>query len=156
MSALLIRISIPQAPPTLVTVAGDIDIASAPSLRRHLLSVPGSSTVLDLSGVQLLSAAGLTELVDLRDRLTHADARLALAAAPRLVRRVLAITKLDDTMLLADTLHDAVQLVTTPIPRRPRPLSPVSENPAVRGTPPPPATEMSTSAYHRGPLWLRR
>ena len=116
MSALLIRTSIPQAPPTLVTVAGDIDIASAPSLRCHLLSVPESSTVLDLSGVQLLSAAGLTELVDLRDRLTRADARLALAAAPRLVRRVLGITGLDDTMMLADTLHDAVQLVTTPIP----------------------------------------
>jgi hypothetical protein len=66
--------------------------------------------------VELLSAAGLTELVDLRDRLTRADARLALAAAPRLVRRVLAITGLDDTMMLADTLHDAVQLVATPIP----------------------------------------
>jgi anti-sigma B factor antagonist len=156
MSALLIQTAIPQAPPTLVTVAGDIDIASAPSLRRHLLSVPGSSTVLDLSGVQLLSAAGLTELVDLRDRLSRAGARLALAGASPSVRRVLTITGLDDTMLLADTLHDAVQLVTTPIPRRPRPLSPVSENPAVRGTPPPPATEMSTSAYHRGPLWLRR
>jgi anti-anti-sigma factor len=145
MSALLIRASIAQAPPTLVTIAGDIDTATVAGLRRHLLSVPACSTVLDLSGVELLSAAGLTELVDLRDRLTRADARLALAA-PRLVRRVLAITKLDDTMLLADTLHDAVQLVTTQIPRRPRALSPVSENPAVRGTPPPPATEMSTSA----------
>jgi anti-sigma B factor antagonist len=154
MSALLIRTSIPQAPPTLVTVAGDIDIASAPSLRRHLLSVPESSTVLDLSGVQLLSAAGLTELVDLRDRLTRADARLALAA-PRLVRRVLAITGLDDTMMLADTLHDAVQLVTIPIPPAPTATA-VLRDPVVRGTPPPPATEMITSAYHRGPLWLRR
>ena len=116
MSALLIRASIAQAPPTLVTVAGDIDTATVAGLRRHLLSLPACSTVLDLSGVQLLSAAGLTELVDLRDRLTRADARLALAAAPRLVRRVLAITGLDDTMMLADTLHDAVQLVATPIP----------------------------------------
>jgi anti-sigma B factor antagonist len=123
MSALLVRTSIPQAPPTLVTVAGDIDIASAPSLRSHLLSVPDSSTVLDLSGVQLLSAAGLTELIALRDRLTRADARLALAAAPRLVRRVLAITGLDDTMMLADMVDDAVHLVTTPIPQRPRPRS---------------------------------
>jgi anti-anti-sigma factor len=125
MSALLARTSIPQAPPTLVTIAGDIDIAAAPALRRHLLSVPDSSTVLDLSGVQLLSAAGLTELVDLRDRLTRADARLALAAAPRLVRRVLVITGLDDTMMLSDTVDDAVHLVTTPIPQR-RPLSLVS------------------------------
>jgi anti-anti-sigma factor len=123
MSALLVRTSIPQAPPTpvTVTVAGDIDIASAPSLRRHLLSLPDCSTILELSGVELLSAAGLTELVDLHDRLTRADARLALAAAPRLVRRVLVITGLADTMMLADTLDDAVHLVATPMPQRPRP-----------------------------------
>jgi anti-anti-sigma factor len=147
MSALLVRTSIPQPPPTLVTVAGDIDIASAPSLRRHLLSIPDSSTVLDLSGVQLLSAAGLTELIDLRDRLTRADARLALAAAPRLVRRVLAITGLDDTMMLADTVDDAVHLVTTPIPPRPA-ATVVLRGPAVRGTPPPaPPTGVRTLAY---------
>ena len=126
MSALLVRTSIPQVPPTLVTVAGEIDIASAPSLRGHLLSLADCSTILDLSGVQLLSAAGLTELVDLRDRLTRADARLVLAAAPAPVRRVLALTRLDDTLLLADTLDDAIHLVPTPIHRRPRPLSLVS------------------------------
>jgi anti-anti-sigma factor len=125
MSAPLVRASIAQAPPTLVTVAGEIDIASAPALRRHLLSLPNCSTILELSGVKLLSAAGLTELVYLHDRLTRAGARLALAAAPRLVRRVLAITGLDDTMMLADTVDDAVRLVTTPIPQR-RPLSLVS------------------------------
>ena len=126
MSALLIRTSIPQAPPTLVTIAGDINTATVAGLRRHLLSVPACSTALDLSGVELLSAAGLTELVDLRDRLTRADARLALAAAPRLVRRVLVIAGLDDTMMLADSLDDAVHLVATPTSRRARPRSLVS------------------------------
>ena len=121
MSALLVRTSIPQVPPTLVTVAGDIDIASAPALHRHLLSLPDCSTILELSGVQLLSAAGLTELVDLRDRLTTADARLVLAAAPRPVRRVLAITGLDQTMVVADTVDDAMHLLTAEIPRRPSP-----------------------------------
>jgi len=116
MSALLVRTSSPQAPPTLITVAGHIDTATVAGLRRHLLSVPDSSTVLDLSGVQLLSAAGVTV-----DQLARADARLAVAAAPRLVRRVLAIAGLADTMLLADTVDDAVHLVTTPIPPRPRP-----------------------------------
>jgi anti-sigma B factor antagonist len=124
MSALLVRTSVPQAVPTLVTVAGEIDIASAPSLRGQLLSLPACSTILDLSGVQLLSAAGLTELVDLRDRLTRVDARLALVVGgSSLVRRVLAITRLDDTMMLAGTLDDAVHLLTAPIPQRPRPLS---------------------------------
>jgi anti-sigma B factor antagonist len=123
MSALLVQTSIVQAPPTLVTVAGEIDIAKVPTLRRHLLALPDCSTILELSGVQLLSAAGLTELVNLLDRLTRADARLALAATPPSVRRVLAITGLDDTMMLADTVDDAIHLLTAPIPQRPRPRS---------------------------------
>jgi anti-anti-sigma regulatory factor len=64
--------------------------------------------------VRLLSAAGLTELVNLRDRLTRADARLALAAASQLVRRVVTITGLDGTMTLADTVDDAVHLLNNP------------------------------------------
>jgi len=127
MSALVVQTSTPQARPTVVTVGGEIDMATVPALRRHLLSVPDCNTILEFSGVRLLSAAGLTELVDLRDRLTRAGARLALAGASPSVRRVLTITGLDATMMLADTLHDAVELVTTPISRRPRPLSLVSE-----------------------------
>jgi anti-anti-sigma factor len=96
MPALLVRTSVAQAPPTLVAVAGEIDSATVPALRRHLLPLPDRSTVLELSGVQLLSAAGLTELIDLHTRLTRAAARLALAAAPSPVRRALAITGLDD------------------------------------------------------------
>jgi anti-sigma B factor antagonist len=122
MSALLVRTSSALAPPTVVTIAGEIDIATAPALRCHLLSLPGRSTILELSGVPLLCAAGLTELVDLHDRLTRADARLALAAVPPPVRRVLAITGLDDRMTLTDTLDDAVHLMTIPISQR-RPQS---------------------------------
>jgi anti-anti-sigma factor len=139
MSALLVQTSIPQAPPTVITLAGEIDIETVPALRRHLLSVPDCNTILEFSGVRLLSAAGLTELVDLRDRLTRGGARLALAGASPSVRRVLTITGVDDTMILADTLHDAIQLMTTPMPRRPRPLPLVSGNLAVRGAPAPPA-----------------
>ncbi len=129
MSALLVRTSSAPAPPMVVTVTGEIDIATAPALRRHLLSLPDCSTILDLSGVSLLCAAGLTELVDLHTRLTRVDARLALAAAPPPVRRVLVITGLDNTLTLTDTLDDAVTLVTTPIRRR----SPASRRPGDRG-----------------------
>ena len=45
MSALLIRASMAQAQPTLVTIAGDIDTATVAGLRRHLLSVPACSMV---------------------------------------------------------------------------------------------------------------
>ncbi len=68
MSALMIWTSPTQTPPTVATIAGKIDIASAPALRHHLLALPDLHTVLKLSGVELLSAAALTELVDLRNR----------------------------------------------------------------------------------------
>jgi anti-anti-sigma factor len=145
MSALLVRTVIPQVPPALVTVVGEIDIASAPSLCGHLMLLPDCSTILDLSGVQLLSAAGLNALVDLHDRLTRAEACLVLAAAPLSVRRVLAITRLDDTLLLADTVDDAIHLVDHPDP--PTPTATGVHAPVVRGAPPPPPTDVSTLAY---------
>ena len=113
MPGLVIQTSTPQTRPTVVTVGGEIDIATVPALRRHLRSVPDCTTILEFSGVRLVSAAGLTELVDLRDRLTLAGARLALAGASPSIRRILTITGLDDTVMLADTLHAAVELVST-------------------------------------------
>jgi len=115
MPALPVRTTDAQAPPTVVTVIGEIDVATAPALRHHLQSLPACGTVLDLSGVQLLSAAGLTELVNLYDRLARADARLALAAVPPLVRRVLVITGLDAVMILTDTVKDAIHLLITSV-----------------------------------------
>jgi anti-anti-sigma factor len=113
MSALLVRPCPTQNPPTLVMIAGEIDIASAPALRRHLLALPGCDTVLELSGLRLLSAAGLTEFIDLRDRLSRTNAALALVAPQRLVRRVLAITGVDDTIMLVDTIDAAIREVAT-------------------------------------------
>jgi hypothetical protein len=45
---------------TVVAVAGEVDLGSAPQLHRHLLVLPDRDTVLDMSGVSLLAAAGLT------------------------------------------------------------------------------------------------
>ena len=111
MSPLVLHIAPGQAPPTLVTVAGEIDIGSVPTLRRHLRTLSNDSTVVDMSGVRLLSATGVTELAALRDRLAHVDKSLALAAARPLVRRILAITGLADTVLLTDTVDAATHLI---------------------------------------------
>ena len=62
--------------------------------------------------MRLLSAAGVTELVDLRDRLSRAAARLANRRRPTHVWKVLTITGLGDTVILADTVDDATHLIT--------------------------------------------
>lgn len=121
MRALLVEVLVAQARPTLVTIAGEIDLVTAPALRRHLLALPERSTVLELSGVRLLSAAGLAELVDLNARLTRAGALIALTGASRTVRRMLAITGLDRVVALTETSAEAVRLMAgpTPEPRSP-------------------------------------
>jgi hypothetical protein len=72
--ALLIRIVRMDSSTTVVAVAGEIDLGSAPQLHRHLRVLPDRDTVLDMSGVsRLLAAAGLTALLDTQDRLTRLE-----------------------------------------------------------------------------------
>ena len=58
-------------------------------------------------------------MVDLRDRLSRGRRPPRDRAAPRHVRKVLAITGLDDTVILADTVDDATHLITNTWPRQP-------------------------------------
>ena len=139
MSALLVHIAAVQTPPMLVKLAGEIDIRTVASLRRHLRTLPNDSTIVEMAGVRLLSAAGVAELVDLRDRLARVDKHLALAAARPLVRRILAITGIADTVLLADTVAAATGLIsTTGRPRAPewRPASSIRSCTALRSQQP--------------------
>ena len=67
MSALIVGVR--TAPvPTLVAVAGEIDLLTALQFRDELGALPDGDVVLDLSGVRLLAAAGLSVLLDLQDR----------------------------------------------------------------------------------------
>ena len=113
VSELLVRVSGTDSAPTVIAVSGDIDMVSAPQLRGHLLALPDRSTVVELSGVRLLAAPGLTELVCLRNRLVRVHASLAIAAARPLARRILQATAIADTVILADTVEEAVGLLTT-------------------------------------------
>ena len=111
MSALIIEVR--TAPiPTLVTVAGEIDILTAPELRDQVRTLPDGDIVLDFSGVGLLAAAGLRVLLDLHDRRARAGMRVVLAAPSPSVQRVLVVTKLAHTLSMTATLDDAVALIT--------------------------------------------
>ncbi|MGI5206095.1 STAS domain-containing protein [Spirillospora sp. CA-108201] len=70
---------------TLITITGDLDIASAPSLREPLetaLRDAGPLVVIDLSGVTFCDAAGLALLTGAR-RLTEPEGVTLVLAAPR-------------------------------------------------------------------------
>ena len=111
MAALIICIRTALAP-TLVTVAGEIDVLTAPQLRDQVRTLPDGDVVLDISGVRLLAAAGLSVLLDLQDRRARAGAQLVLAAAPPSVHRVLCVIGLDQTLPMTATIEEAFALVT--------------------------------------------
>lgn len=70
---------------TVITISGDLDISSAPSLREPLetaLRDTGPLVVIDLSGVTFCDAAGLTLLTGAR-RITEPEGVTLVLAAPR-------------------------------------------------------------------------
>jgi anti-sigma B factor antagonist len=110
VTPLVLSVRTVPAPP-LVAVAGEIDMATADELRDCVLAMPDGDVILNLSGVQLLAAAGLTVLLELHDGRARVGARLVVAAAPRSVRRVLAVTGHETTFLTTDTVDDAIALI---------------------------------------------
>ena len=81
-----------------VWVAGEIDLATAPSLEAALAEAEagGAARVeVDLDGVKFLGLAGVHVLVTARRRLEAAGAELALVRAPPFPARVLRLAGWD-------------------------------------------------------------
>ncbi|WP_141580105.1 STAS domain-containing protein [Actinomadura sp. WMMA1423] len=75
---------------TVITITGDLDISSAPSLRERLdvaLRDAGPHVVIDLSGVTFCDASGLALLTGARRRAEREGASIVLAAPrPHMIR----------------------------------------------------------------------
>jgi anti-sigma B factor antagonist len=93
----------------LVTVSGEIDIATAGQLRDRLAGTAdsGQQVIVDFSGVSFLDAAGAGVLARAAARAAARGGSLHLAAAGRQARRVLALTGLDRTIPLAASVAEA-------------------------------------------------
>ncbi|MGW3044206.1 STAS domain-containing protein [Kitasatospora sp. NPDC001159] len=82
--------------PFVVRANGEIDLDTAPSLRRALAAALEShrEVVLDLSEVTFMDCAGLGALVQARNQADRRGARLVLRGASRCVVRLLKLTGL--------------------------------------------------------------
>jgi anti-sigma B factor antagonist len=93
-----------------LTLAGDIDIHSAPLVRERLeeLRASGSrSVVVDLGGVNFLDSSALGALVAAHRELNDAGGTLKLAAPRAHVLKVFRITRLSDVIPLFDSVEAA-------------------------------------------------
>lgn len=82
----------------LVEIHGELDMASAPQLTQMastLLARGAADSVLDLSGLSFIDAAGLGAVVDLAQRLAAHGATLTVHGASKRARRIFAIGRLE-------------------------------------------------------------
>ena len=93
-----------------VTVAGEIDIATATRLRERLfeLAASGRPLVADLDQVRFIDSAGLAALVGAANRAAaHGGSLHVVCARPR-VRQLFRLTGLDRRLPPARTLDEAL------------------------------------------------
>lgn len=96
-----------------VTVEGELDLASAPSLKWALTDVLGSGVtriVVDLAPVTFIDSTALGVLVGVHRGLV-AGARMAIAGAAGDVLNIFELTGLDATFEMFPTLDDALAWV---------------------------------------------
>jgi anti-sigma B factor antagonist len=93
-----------DAPSATVVLDGEIDIATAPAIRRFLMAaISGGDARLavEMSGVTFIGAAGIGVLVDAADRAREAGGSLSLLAPSPQVRWLLDVLHLDATLPVA-------------------------------------------------------
>ncbi|HUP68938.1 MAG TPA: STAS domain-containing protein [Acidimicrobiales bacterium] len=97
-----------------VTVAGEIDAATAPILKQRLLALVDTGVervVVDLREVTFIESVGLGTLVAARKRLAAGDRNLCLVIGDDQVkiRAPFEITRLDDVFPIHPTLEAAIE-----------------------------------------------
>ena len=94
----------------IVTVAGEIDIATVTRLRERLLEVAASGRplVADLDRVGFIDSAGLSALVGAAKRAAASGGSLQVVCARPRTRQLLRLTGLDRRIPLARTLDEAL------------------------------------------------
>lgn len=97
----------------LVTVAGELDIATAPSLHVRLAPLAADSVVrllvCDLSQVTFFGCAGASALLDLQATLVTRGARLRVVANSNVVLRPLTVTGLLDVLPVSPDVRSALR-----------------------------------------------
>lgn len=96
---------------TVVSVTGEVDVASAPKLGTMLSEVLASGcskVVVDLTNVSFMDSSGLGVLVQHYKRFTAARGELRLVITEPRVLQVFEITKLTSVFSIFDSLHAAI------------------------------------------------
>ncbi|RJO68453.1 anti-sigma factor antagonist [Nocardia panacis] len=95
---------------TVLTVVGEVDLATAPALESAIESILGgkpAALVIDLTAVGFLASAGMATLVAAHKR-AGAATEIALVAEGPATSRQLRMTSLDQVFAMHTTLDEAL------------------------------------------------
>jgi anti-sigma B factor antagonist len=95
---------------TVLTVAGEVDLATAPALEitiETILNGKPAALIIDLTAVSFLASAGMAALVAAHQRAGEATAIAVVADGPATSRQ-LKMTSLDQVFALHSTLAEAL------------------------------------------------
>jgi anti-sigma B factor antagonist len=101
----------------IVRVVGELDVATAPVLREHILgqlALGQTRIVIDMSRVPFVDSTGLGALIVAHDEATARGGSVRLACARRSVLRVFEITRTDRLFELYDDVCDALEAAMGP------------------------------------------
>ncbi len=99
----------------ILTLQGKLDLDSAPELDRvitKLIDDEVRQIVLDLSGLEYISSAGLRVLLSGAKRLRHVQGKLVLASPAPQVKKILDISGFSTILQIFDNMPDAVEKCT--------------------------------------------
>jgi anti-sigma B factor antagonist len=103
---------------TVVTVTGDVDVATCAALRDSLLQVIAGENfrglVVNLAGVSFIDSTGIGVLVGVWRRTKATDGDLALASPSRQAQSVLDATGLTKVLSIYRREEEAVQALAQP------------------------------------------
>lgn len=104
-----------------VTVTGELDVATVPGLRdelRRIVGEGGREVVVDLVGVPFLDSAALGLLVETSKRVDALGGVFTIVCDDRRIIRIIEITGLDRVLRCLPTLRDALESIARyPVPK---------------------------------------
>ena len=89
----------------IITVSGELDLASSPALQEELDRLAASDSellIIDLRALDFMDSTGLSVLVRAHQRSEEQGRQLAMVKGPQQVQRLLSLTGVGDRLTLVD------------------------------------------------------
>lgn len=99
-----------------IVVSGEVDLATSPRLRDALLPLANERcrmVVIDLTEVSFLDSTGLSAIVAFHNRFKDHNGELRVVASNPMIKRIFAITALDEVLAVFDSVDRAVSREST-------------------------------------------